>query len=114
MASEKRHKSEKGFEIKSVRTSNNKKEQKKYLGKQHIEDHFEKAFAKMEDIETKVYVIENEHARTTRKTIEEEDELEIPNKVEASPTRHSAAPLPHKEISMIQFKNLDKKVHFVP
>lgn len=71
MGSEKKFKSEKGFEIKSVPNSHKKgRKTKKYLGKQYYENHFDKAFDKMEDNDTRFHTIENNNVKVIRKKLD--------------------------------------------
>lgn len=71
MGSEKKFKSEKGFEIKSVPNSHKKGRQtKKYVGKHYYENHFDKAFDKMEDNDTRFHTIDTNNAKVIRKKID--------------------------------------------
>ena len=66
MGSDKKSKSDKGFEIKSLPNHIKKHDKKHAGGREQMEDYFERAFDKMENFETKYVVLNNVQPRVTR------------------------------------------------
>lgn len=104
-----------GFEIKSLNTSRKKHQGKKLGGRHHLEDHFDRAFEKMEDVETKIYNLEGSNHRGTHKNAPIEN---LSNKEVQSDEQNDFHEISRQKpgnVASTQFKNkCEKRSNWVP